>query len=74
MQVNEKSDLLVNRKVVLNLFSYLNLTFRLPMRGTEIVQRGIISLLHCFAMKMYSKRRKRKLEIVQEELKNEISL
>lgn len=34
----------------------------------------IISMLHCFAMKMYSKRRKRKLEIVQEDLKNEISL
>lgn len=34
----------------------------------------IISMLHCFAMKMYSKRRKRKLEIVQENLKNEISL
>ena len=35
---------------------------------------GISSLLHCCAMKMYSKRRKRKLEIVQEDLKNEISL
>ena len=34
----------------------------------------IISLLHCFAMKMYSKIRKRKLEIVQEDLKNEISI
>ena len=34
----------------------------------------IIALLHCFAMKMYSKRRKQKLEIVQEDLKNEISL
>ena len=34
----------------------------------------IISMLHCFAMKMYSKRRKSKLEIVQEDLKNEISL
>ena len=34
----------------------------------------IISVLHCFAMKMYSKRRKRKLEIIQEDLKNEISL
>ena len=34
----------------------------------------IISLLHCFAMKMYSKRRKRKLKIIQEDLKNEISL
>nr|DAG66528.1 MAG TPA: hypothetical protein [Caudoviricetes sp.]DAW66984.1 MAG TPA: hypothetical protein [Caudoviricetes sp.] len=30
MQVNEKSDLQVNRKVVLNLFTFLNLTFRLP--------------------------------------------
>ena len=34
----------------------------------------IVSMLHCFAMKMYSKRRKRKLEIIQEDLKNEISL
>lgn len=31
----------------------------------------IISLLHCFAMKMYSKRRKRKFEIIEEDLKNE---
>ena len=30
MLVNEKSNLLVNRKVVLNLFTFLNLTFRLP--------------------------------------------
>lgn len=28
----------------------------------------IISLLHCFAMKMYSKRRKRKVEIIKEDL------
>lgn len=34
----------------------------------------IISMLHCFAMKMYSRRRKRKLELVKEDLKNEISL
>ena len=34
----------------------------------------IVSMLHCFAMKMYSKRRKRKLEIIQEDLKNEIGL
>ena len=40
---------------------------------TEIFEK-IISMLHCFAMKMYSKRRKRKLEIVKEDLKNEISL
>lgn len=34
----------------------------------------IISMLHCFAMKMYSRRRKRKLELIEEDLKNEISL
>lgn len=33
----------------------------------------IISLLHCFSMKMYSKRRKKKLEIVEEDLKNDLS-
>lgn len=31
----------------------------------------IISLLHCFAMKMYSKRRKRKIEIIKEDLEIE---
>ena len=31
----------------------------------------IISLLHCFAMKMYSKRRKRKLEIIKDDLEIE---
>lgn len=34
----------------------------------------IISMLHCFAMKMYSKRRKNKLEIISKDLENEISL
>lgn len=40
---------------------------------TEILEE-IISMLHCFAMKMYSRRRKRKLELIEEDLKNEISL
>lgn len=31
----------------------------------------IVSLIHCFSMRMYSKRRKRKLEIVSEDLKIE---
>ena len=31
----------------------------------------IVSLLHCFAMKMYSKRRKRKLEIIKDDLEIE---
>ena len=31
----------------------------------------IISLLHCFTMKMYSKRRKRKMEIIKEDLEIE---
>lgn len=34
----------------------------------------IISLLHCFAMKMYSSRRKKKIQLVEEDLENEISL
>ena len=40
---------------------------------TEIFEE-IISMLHCFAMRMYSPRRKKKLEIMEEDLKNEISL
>lgn len=34
----------------------------------------IISMLHCFAMKMYSSRRKKKLSLVKEDLENEISI
>lgn len=34
----------------------------------------IISLLHCFAMRMYSARRRKKINIVEEDLKNEIGL
>ncbi|WQJ53868.1 MAG: transposase [Wendovervirus sonii] len=33
----------------------------------------IISLLHCFAMKMYSVRRKKKLNLIKEDIENEIS-
>ena len=40
---------------------------------TEIFEE-IISMLHCFSMLMYSRRRKRKLELIKEDLKNEISL
>lgn len=34
----------------------------------------IISLLHCFAMRMYSARRKKKITLVEEDLTNEISI
>lgn len=34
----------------------------------------IISLIHCFAMRMYSKRRKKKMAILEEDLSNEIGL
>ena len=40
---------------------------------TEIFEE-IISMLHCFSMRMYSRRKKRKLELIKEDLKNEISL
>ena len=34
----------------------------------------IISLLHCFAMRMYSSRRKKKLSLIKEDLENEAGL
>lgn len=34
----------------------------------------IISMLHCFAMKMYSRRRKKKMELIKEDLENELDL
>lgn len=34
----------------------------------------IISLLHCFAMRMYSARRKKKIALVEEDLANEIGV
>ena len=40
---------------------------------TEIFEE-IISVLHCFSMRMYSRRRKRKLELIRDDLKNEIDL
>ena len=56
------------------LFEEFNCTI-IVMNEIEDDDKGIfadiISLLHCFAMRMYSKRRKRKLEIIEEDLKNE---
>lgn len=40
---------------------------------TEIFEE-IISMLHCFAMKMYSSRRKKKLQLVKEDLKDDLSV
>ena len=34
----------------------------------------IISLLHCFAMRMYSARRKKKIALIEEDMQNEIGL
>ena len=39
----------------------------------EGIFNDIISLLHCFAMKICSKRRKRKIEIIKDDLINEIT-
>ena len=39
----------------------------------EIFQ-DIISLLHCFAMKMYSSRRKKKITLIKEDLENEVGI
>lgn len=32
----------------------------------------IVSMLHCFSMRMYSRRRKKKLELMEEDLKNDM--
>jgi len=40
----------------------------------EEIFADIISLLHCFAMRMYSARRKTKLRLVKEDLENELSV
>lgn len=45
-----------------------------PKTDEEEIFSDIISLLHCFAMKMYSQRRKNKLRIVKEDLENEIGV
>lgn len=45
-----------------------------PKTEEEEIFSDIISLLHCFAMKMYSQRRKNKLRIVKEDLENEIGI
>ena len=45
-----------------------------PKTDEEEIFSDIISLLHCFAMKMYSQRRKNKLRIVKEDLENEIGI
>ena len=33
----------------------------------------IISMIHCFVMRMYSLRRKKKIQLVEEDLKNELN-
>jgi len=43
-----------------------------PDSDEQEIFEDIISLLHCFSMKMYSKRRKKKLELIKEDLKNDI--
>lgn len=45
-----------------------------PKTDEEEIFSDIISLLHCFAMRMYSQRRKNKLRIVKEDLENEIGV
>ena len=59
------------------LFSYFNCSIivlndieKTESEEKEIFQ-DIISLIHCFAMKMYSKRRKNKLKLIEENLQAE---
>ena len=45
-----------------------------PKGEEEEIFSDIIRLLHCFAMKMYSQRRKNKFKIICEDMENEIGL
>ena len=63
------------------LFEYYNCNLIVLNEGKEKTENeekeifeDIISLLHCFAMKMYSSRRKKKINLIKEDLENEISL
>lgn len=42
--------------------------------GEKEIFEDIISLLHCFAMRMYSARRKKKITLIEEDMRNEIGL
>jgi predicted site-specific integrase-resolvase len=57
------------------LFEYFNCNI-IVINNDEDDDNGlfsdIISLLHCFSMRMYSKRRKKKLQLVKEVLENDI--
>lgn len=45
-----------------------------PKTEESEIFSDIISMLHCFAMRMYSSRRKNKLRLIKEGLENEISV
>lgn len=45
-----------------------------PKGEEEEIFSDIVGLLHCFAMRMYSQRRKNKLRIIKEDIENEIGL
>lgn len=60
------------------LFEYFNcklVVINEDQQATENEEKeifeDIISLIHCFAMKMYSKRRKNKLKMIEENLEVE---
>ena len=61
-------------KMLFNNFNEFNCSI-IVINDIEDDDKGIfadiISLLHCFAMRMYSKRKKRKIEIIKEDLEIE---
>ena len=58
------------------LFLYFNCEI-IVINETEDDEKGIfediISMLHCFAIKMYSNRRKKKLKLIAEDIENELT-
>ena len=60
------------------LFEYFNCRLVVINEDQQVTENeekeifeDIISLIHCFAMKMYSKRRKNKLKMIEENLEVE---
>ncbi len=52
----------------------INKTESIAEEDEKEIFSDIISMIHYFAMKMYSRRRKKKMELIKDDLKNELDL
>ena len=52
----------------------INKTESIAEEDEKEIFSDIISMIHYFAMRMYSRRRKKKMELIKDDLKNELDL